>query len=395
MKKSDKKSKDIKGATRAERIASKIMVATLVSYGAKGLAKYRAKPAPIKHKLMKRLAFVTIFGLAATGMWYQLTQAVPHTPQSDSLAFSVKADITKDFAALDIKIKDFENKEAQNGIYVIDDATVQQEISSVNLNGSLGNLRASRHALLKLASDLDTWNSQLTTAINNNSKQTSTPAKVLTPVPQGLNIPILIYHKTPADFRNQLVYLKQHNYTTINMDMVANAITNKASLPAKPVVITYDDGFADQMTAFALLKQFNMKATFYIIDGGPRSNYCIGANRTNMSCGDAYMSWDQIRQLDQSGLIEIASHTVDHPHLPSLSVADQSYEIIHGKQELEAQLGHSVRHFAYPYGAYDANTIRIVKEAGFTTAVSTIPGTYQGSNNLYALYRIRDPYKLP
>jgi len=163
-----------------------------------------------------------------------------------------------------------------------------------------------------------------------------------------------------------------------------------------------DDGFADQMNAFALLQTYQMKATFYIIDGGPDSQWCIGANRRyndpsqpSTGCGDAYLDWDQIRQLDTSGLITIGSHTIDHPNLASETPDQQRSEIIGGKTELEQELGHPVRDFAYPYGSYDSTTIAIVKEAGFATAVTTAPGTLQSINNRYTLTRIRATYDLP
>jgi peptidoglycan/xylan/chitin deacetylase (PgdA/CDA1 family) len=173
-------------------------------------------------------------------------------------------------------------------------------------------------------------------------------------------------------------------------------------LPAKPVIITFDDGFADQMQAFALLKAYQMKATFYIIDGGPGSQWCIGAGRRYndpsqppSGCGDAYLTWDQVRQLDASGLITIGSHTIDHPDLPTETAAQQEAEIAGGKAELEAEIGHKVTDFAYPYGDYNQTTINIVKAAGFLTAVTTTPGTLQPPSSRYTLDRIRSTYDLP
>jgi peptidoglycan/xylan/chitin deacetylase (PgdA/CDA1 family) len=138
-----------------------------------------------------------------------------------------------------------------------------------------------------------------------------------------------------------------------------------------------------------------MKATFYIIDGGQESKWCIGASRRPQNCGDAYLTWDQVRELDRSGLITIGSHTVDHISLAAASEADQRFQIFEGKSELEAQLGHVVKHFAYPYGTFTATTISLVEQAGFATAVSTQPGETQTLNTIYSLHRVREIRALP
>jgi len=211
-----------------------------------------------------------------------------------------------------------------------------------------------------------------------------------------------VYHQTPADFSAQLDFLEQHGYHTVTMAQLAAALHGQDGLPPKPVVITFDDGFADQMTAFAQLQHHHMVATYYIIDGGPGSRWCIGASRRYNDpaqpaggCGDAYLNWDQVRQLDRSGIITIGAHTIDHDNLASDSPDQQTYEIAQGKHLLEAQLGHKVADFAYPYGSFDATTLQIVQQAGFATAVTTTPGTSQSLATIYTLRRVRDPRMLP
>jgi peptidoglycan/xylan/chitin deacetylase (PgdA/CDA1 family) len=229
----------------------------------------------------------------------------------------------------------------------------------------------------------------------------STSETKLQPPAGALNIPILMYHKTPADFEAQMMALKGRGYETVSMDTVALALKG-GPLPAKPVVITFDDGFADQMQAYDILKRHGMRATYYIINAGERSQWCIGAGRRYGDplqpaggCGDAYMSWDQVRELDRSGIIEIAAHTIDHADLPMLTADEQRAELADSKAGLERELGHAVRHVAYPYGAFDATTIQLAHEVGFETAVTTIAGTWQTPGHEYELVRVRDPYALP
>jgi peptidoglycan/xylan/chitin deacetylase (PgdA/CDA1 family) len=112
-------------------------------------------------------------------------------------------------------------------------------------------------------------------------------------------------------------------------------------------------------------------------------------------CGDAYLSWDQVRALDRSGLITIGGHTVDHANLAGLSDHDQAAEILDSKVGIEQQLGHPIRHFAYPYGAYNDTSINLVRQAGYVTAVTTLPGSYQAPGYQYTLRRLRDAMELP
>lgn len=220
--------------------------------------------------------------------------------------------------------------------------------------------------------------------------ETSQPANEL-----EASVPILMYHHTPSDFEAHLQHLIAQGYTGITMRELGDYLYGQGSLPAKPVVITYDDGFATQLEAFAILQRYNFKATFYLILGGPASSFCIGIERTNLSCGDNYMNWSQAKQLKDSGLIDIGAHTLDHADLPTLPLEQQWLQIEQSKQRLQNVLGGEVVSFAYPYGRYNAESIELVRRAGFTTAVTTQSGTLQSTSSRYTLKRIRDPYILP
>ncbi len=221
--------------------------------------------------------------------------------------------------------------------------------------------------------------------------------KIIIPQP-GLSVelPILLYHTTPANFEQQLQTLANKGYTTITMDEASKILRGLSKAPPKPVVLTFDDGFSDQLKAFALLKKYNMRATFYIIIGGALSNWCVGTERQQgLNCGDSYLNWEELAQLNSSGLIEIGAHTLDHPQLTNLSPQAQREQIFNSKQILEQKLGIKVTSFAYPYGAYDQAVMNLVREAGFTSAVSTIAGTKQSHNTLFYLSRIRNTNVLP
>jgi len=227
------------------------------------------------------------------------------------------------------------------------------------------------------------------------AKMAPPPVVPNTPPLANVNVPILIYHKPPTDFDTQMGILQQRGYTTITIDEMVAAMQGHGNLPAKPVIITFDDGFEAQQTAVPYLEAHHLKATFFIIDGGAASNYCIGANRTNASCGDAYMHWNEIQQLSRNPLFTIGSHTVDHLDLAEQTAAVQWFQIDQGKLELEHEIGHSVDDFAYPDGGYTATTLALVHQAGFAAAVTTNPGTIQSASGLLTLSRIRSTYDLP
>lgn len=348
------------------------------------------QPQPF-NQLPKRILFWVMVAIGSAGLSYQLSQALPYPAQADSLQKAVKADIVHDFTQLNLKIRTLEDKQAQYGVKVVDDQAIQQEISDITFNQEINNLSHARKALLQLTNDVKKWDKDLELAILRKSDKNPVQAAS----PEGINVPILIYHYTPTNFEEQLQYLVQHHYSAVTFDQLVDTLTKGALMPAKPVIITFDDGYEDQMKAFGLLKKYDMPATYYIIVGGPDSAWCIGAGRSNSACGDAYLSWGQVRMLDASGLITIASHTLNHLNLASLPPERQRLEIFEGKAQLESQLGHPVRHFAYPYGSYNGTTMQLVREAGFATAVSTLPGTFQGPSNLYSLYRVRSALTLP
>ncbi|MEI6581719.1 MAG: polysaccharide deacetylase family protein [bacterium] len=206
----------------------------------------------------------------------------------------------------------------------------------------------------------------------------------------GVHLPILLYHKTPANFDFQMKHLVDAGYTPVFMQEVYMILTGKIVGPAKPVAITFDDGFSDQLQAAEILKKYNFKSTFYVLIGGELSGWCIGVERKVTTCGDSYLNWAQIKTLQGSGLIEIGSHTVDHLQLASLNEAAQRFQIFESKLILEQNLGVSVLSFCYPYGSFNTITERLAKEAGYNNATTTVGPEYQNPNSLFRLNRIRD-----
>ncbi len=205
-------------------------------------------------------------------------------------------------------------------------------------------------------------------------------------------VPILMYHHirvnprpqdpvwvnlnvTPGQLDQQLNFLTTHNYHVITLDDLYNAINNGKTLPENPIVLSFDDGYRNFFdNAYPILKKYNMKAIEFIITG--------------VEGTDSYLTWDQIKEMDKSGLIEFGAHTQHHPNLPDLSQMSINSEITLSKSDLENQLGKPTHWFAYPYGSYSNYIVGEVKTAGYLGAVSTIYGGVQSKDNLYLLQRI-------
>lgn len=213
------------------------------------------------------------------------------------------------------------------------------------------------------------------------------PIKINNNIENKRTVPILMYHyidtgvnndlMTPKDkFRQQMLYLKNAGFHTITLDQLYGFMTQNTKLPEKPIVITFDDGYKDNYTnAYPVLKEMGFKATIFVVSGGKeKGNY-------------PHMNDNQLRELDKNG-IDIEPHTVDHKKLDTLSYQDQKNEIELSKSILEAKLGKKMKYFAYPYGQYNKDTLKILKQDGFKMAFSTVHGRADRTNNIYRIKRI-------
>ena len=222
---------------------------------------------------------------------------------------------------------------------------------------------------------------------------TSTDTFTINPLPHDIHVPILMYHYveyvkdkgdtirqslslTPFTFEDEIITLMASHYTFMTNTEVADALSGKIPLPVKPIALTFDDGYRDFYTdVYPILKKYHIKATAYIITG-------FLGYPNNM------FAW-QVKEIADDGLVEIGAHTVDHTWLKGIAADTLSYEVRQSKKTLEDLIGKPVVSFAYPYGAFDVPAIRAVSSAGFTSAVSTMPGTDQMQIHRYFMNRLR------
>jgi peptidoglycan/xylan/chitin deacetylase (PgdA/CDA1 family) len=212
-----------------------------------------------------------------------------------------------------------------------------------------------------------------------------------TPIPQwflqgpgDLVVPILLYHHvgispsnspyyiSPYDFEQQMYLLHKWGYQTISVGLLVRALREGAELPPKPIILTFDDGSATVFSnALPIMQKYNFVGTVYIV-----SNY-IGIPN--------YMDGEQIRELHANGW-EVGSHSLSHVDLTERADR-QREEIIESRRRLEAILDLPILSFAYPFGAYNADSVQFARQAGYIAAVGLGESSLQGTKNLYYLYR--------
>jgi len=194
---------------------------------------------------------------------------------------------------------------------------------------------------------------------------------------------------TDANFAAQLAYLRAQGYHTVTVQQVFNALYHHAALPAKPVMLTFDDGYVDNYTdAFPILRRFHDHAEFNIISA--YVGQTVGIN--------SYMTWPQLRQLTAAGM-DIGSHTVDHQDLGTLSVDQVRFELRDSRNILQQQLHVPVQWLAYPSGEpFKSGTmaarqllLSLLPEYGYVGALLDGPLTTstQNAQTPFQLERIR------
>jgi peptidoglycan/xylan/chitin deacetylase (PgdA/CDA1 family) len=178
----------------------------------------------------------------------------------------------------------------------------------------------------------------------------------------------------PSEFEKQLKWLKKNNWTTFTMTQLLSL----SDIPEKSVVLTFDDGYKDNYKyAFKLLQKYNMNATIYLVVNRFNQNWAVDKDKSKSSDelnNEEMLSHDEINEMVSSGLIEIGSHTLNHTNLATASLDIKEQEIIKSKKILEEQYNISCDSFAYPFGFYNENDWKIVKDAGYTNATTVNVG---------------------
>lgn len=203
----------------------------------------------------------------------------------------------------------------------------------------------------------------------------------------AINVPVLMYHyiannpnskdtarnslSVPPDkFDAQMDYLSKHGYTPVTLDTLYGIFNKQTSVSSKPVVLTFDDGYIDFYTiAFPILRKYNFHAVSFIPTGLVGRGY--------------YMNWDQIKEIQSSGLVTFEAHSVSHSSLTALGNQSLQRELVDSKNILQSQTGYPVNFVAYPFGMSNTRVQSAARNAGYVGGLSTWYGkAWGGSMNM-------------
>lgn len=212
----------------------------------------------------------------------------------------------------------------------------------------------------------------------------------------SVTLPILVYHiirpsypgdsaavraiaLTPETFDAELAHLKRAGYHAVGFSALESYFAVGTPLPAKPIILTFDDGWRDQFEyAFPILKKYQDTATFFVF--------------TNALGRSGFFTWDDLHALAAAGMT-IGDHTRSHPFLIRITDHRRLRDEIEGsKKLLETRLGVSITAFAYPFGQHDPAIVALVQQAGFASARGDYwSGNAQTPDRLYTLSALNAP----
>lgn len=189
---------------------------------------------------------------------------------------------------------------------------------------------------------------------------------------------------TVAWLEQKINEYRSKGYSFISINNLTTLNTKHSTLNTKKwVCITFDDGYRDNYTlAYPMLKRLNVPFTVYVTTGFI-DNLMHMWWYPNEQLG---ISTEELKALDADPLCTIGAHTVRHPKLDTLTREQQYHEIAESKQTLEALLEHEIKHFSFPHGAHNDDTLAICHELGFQAVVQSWGGP---------LRRREHPWPLP
>ena len=200
----------------------------------------------------------------------------------------------------------------------------------------------------------------------------------------GREVSILMYHSISSKgcnicvsnkkFLQQMKFIKKGRYNVLSLREYCSLLKEKRGIPSRSVVITFDDGYRDNLKAVKILERFNFPATIFLI-----------VNRIDK---EGYLTQEDIKEILKNTKVEIGSHTFSHKYLPSLGRKELEKEIRLSKERLEELFGVKIDTISYPVGGFNKEVLKIVKEAGYICGCTTNRG-FSKKLNRFALRRIK------
>lgn len=210
----------------------------------------------------------------------------------------------------------------------------------------------------------------------------------------GPLIPVFMYHHfqkevpeefsgtivTPEEFEEHLKVLKENGYNSISFEEYYKYAVEGGPIPEKPFILTIDDGYeSNYEEAFPLLKKYNIKATISVVTS------TVGKTPGKFP----HFTWEQAREMEKSGLVEIQNHTSDHKICTDMSKEELIKNVTGAQKEIEENLGkRKIKVFAYPEGKYTEEIKKVVKDLGFDIQLTVKDGLINRETPLNDIKRI-------
>lgn len=238
---------------------------------------------------------------------------------------------------------------------------------------------------------------------------------------EKIKLPIIMYHLvlkdksrtgkfiiTPDVFESDIDYLLKNGYTPINFKDLESYVSKGTYLPEKPVMITFDDGYYNNyLYVYPIIKEKNVKIVLSVIGKQAQKYTELGDKNPSY----AHCSWDELKEMSDSGLVEIENHSFDlHSYTKTRKGAAKnpgestdSYkkmlysDLINNHKMIESKVGTSPVIFTFPFGSMSSDAHDVVKDIGYKGSFSCIEGiNYIGRNpqDLYTLKRYNRSGKL-
>jgi len=214
-------------------------------------------------------------------------------------------------------------------------------------------------------------------------------------------VPILMYHAVEDETRDpkykhfyvtaslfewQMRYLQRSGYTPIHFAQLAQAMVDGV-LPARPVILTFDDGYENLMTnVYPLLGELNWPYTVFLVSDriGATSEWVTpeGYDASRL------LAWHHIHEMAANSRVDFQPHTSTHPRLSSLAREALRRELVDSRDLLSQNLGKEMNVICYPYGDHNDAVVNAARDAGYTMGVTTDFGRVRAVDDPLTLPRI-------
>lgn len=235
-------------------------------------------------------------------------------------------------------------------------------------------------------------------------------------------IPVLMYHHVnpegsfinvrPGLFESQIKYLQESGYTSLNTTDLLEIFNGTRNPPDRPVVITFDDGWLDNwLFAFPILKKCGMKAIIFVVtslipEKGKRMRSDEGTVKglpahkecqqmvDSGSAQEVMLSWEEITEMENTGLIDIQSHTHTHQRWDKLYTDNKermktlNEELKISKEIIEKRLNKQCDALCWPWGKYNDEYIEAARSSGYNLLFTTEKGTNTPATGKWKIKRI-------